>query len=73
MADGDEPAEPDANWTVQLDNVQRIASDEPEVDGENLFSVELRAVGPNVNADVEVLTSDIADESQVVAQAMDVA
>ena len=62
-------------WKIELQKVQRLIDDtpgaEPEEDGENLFAVEFKATGPNMNADLEVLVSDIADEGQVVIQALD--
>ena len=62
-------------WTVELQTVQRLTDAtpgaEPEPDGENLFAVAFRATGPTMSAEVEVLVSDIADEAQVIIEALD--
>ena len=62
-------------WTIELQKVQRLVDETPgaapEPDGENLFAVAFKASGPTMNADLEVMVSDIADESQVVVEALD--
>jgi hypothetical protein len=58
-------------WTVRLEKVERLTSDEPE-DDDTLFAVEFKAVGMSMNAEFDVLVSDIADESQIVVAALDV-
>ncbi len=62
-------------WKIELQKVQRLTDAtpgaEPEPDGENLFAVEFKATGPTMSAEVEVMVSDIADEAQVVAEALD--
>lgn len=63
-------AEDDVLWTVHLDRVERLTSDDPADDG-TLFAVEFTATGPSMNAEFEVLVSDIADEAQVVVEALD--
>ena len=60
----------EAFWTIQLDNVQRLVSDDPQYDG-TLFAAEFNAAGMSMNADFEVFVSDIADESQVVVERLD--
>ena len=57
-------------WTVQLEKVERLTSDDPE-DDESVFAVEFKAVGMRMNAEFEVFVSDIGDESQVVVEALD--
>lgn len=57
-------------WTVQLEKVERLESDEPMDDG-TLFAVEFKAVGMSMNGEFEVLVSDIADEAQVIVAALD--
>lgn len=62
-------------WKIELQTVQRLTDAtpgaEPEPDGENLFAVEFKATGPTMEAEVEVMVSDIADEAQVVVEALD--
>ena len=58
-------------WTVRLQKAERLDPDEPEVDDENLFAVEFKAVGINMNAEIEVLVNDIGDEAQVIVAALD--
>ncbi len=58
-------------WTVRLQQAERVDTGEPEVDGENLFAVEFKAVGINMNAEIEVLVTDVADEAQVIVAALD--
>ena len=62
-------------WKIELQKVERLTDAtpgaEPEPDGENLFAVEFRATGPMMSAEIEVMVSDIADERQIVVEALD--
>lgn len=71
MADEVEDDDKDVNWTVQLHCVGRIESMDADEDDGDLFSVEFKASGPNLTADLEVLVSDVSDEAKVVTEAMD--
>lgn len=71
MADEVEDDEKDVNWTVQLHSVGRIESMDFDEDDGDLFSVDFKASGPNLTADLEVLVSDVSDEAKVVTEAMD--
>ena len=60
----------DLDWDVRTREVQRIEPD-PEDDGpDDLFSVTFAVDGPNANAEVEVMVTDVADV-EVVAVALD--
>ena len=63
IADNEESQDP-SYWTVQLERVERLTSDEPEDDG-TLFAVEFKAVGMSMNADFEMLVSDIATRAKL--------
>lgn len=63
--------EDDPIWTVQLDKVERLFSDEPEVDGENVFAVTFKASGLDMSAEIEVEVPRLTDEAQVVVEALD--
>lgn len=72
MGDDAQAEDPDQGWTVKLEKVQRIVpADLAEPEDGNLFGVEFELSGPNMDACVEVLVSDIADEGQVVVEALD--
>ena len=72
MADDAKAEDLDQGWTVKLEKVQRIVPMDPaEAEDGNLFGVEFELSGPNVDASVEVLVSDIGDEAQVVVEALD--
>ena len=73
MTEQDDAEALDENWTLALQSVERVESADPDDDDGPIFAVELKARGPNINADLEVFVHDIADESQVIVQAMDTA
>lgn len=70
MAD-DVNVDDDPIWTVQLDKVERLFSDEPEVDDENVFAVTFKASGLDMSAEIEVEVPRLADEALVVTEALD--
>ncbi|RYC29865.1 hypothetical protein D3273_21525 [Lichenibacterium minor] len=60
----------DLDWEVRMREVQRIEPDAEDDGPEDLFSVTFAVEGPNANAEVEVMVTDVAD-IEVVAVALD--
>ena len=60
----------DLDWDVRMREVQRIEPDAEDDGPEDLFSVTFAVDGPNANAEVEVMVTDVAD-IEVVAVALD--
>ena len=60
----------DLDWDVRMREVQRIEPDTEDDGPEDLFSVTFAVDGPNANAEVEVMVTDVAD-IEVVAVALD--
>ena len=60
----------DLDWDVRMREVQRIEPDAEDDGPDDLFSVTFAVDGPNANAEVEVMVTDVAD-IEVVAVALD--
>ena len=60
----------DLDWDVRMREVQRIEPDAEDDGPEDLFSVTFAVDGPNANAEMEVMVTDVAD-IEVVAVALD--
>ncbi|RYC29904.1 hypothetical protein D3273_21770 [Lichenibacterium minor] len=59
-----------SDWTYRLMSLERIQADEPEDDGEDIFTATFQVDGPNANAEVEIIVSDYVDEANVVSIAL---
>jgi hypothetical protein len=75
MADDDTPAGDEitdgSDWIYRLMNLERIQADDPDDDGEDIFTAKFQLDGPDANAEVEIIVSDYVDEAEVVPIALD--